>query len=131
MDARAEGMPWLAVVHSPSETLHWMAHVVLATQSVRVATLDGVPVGFSASTDGWLEQLYVRPNHQNKGVGSELFEDACSVSSGSFQFWVFHRNAGARRFYERHGCRLVRMTDGRENEEHEPDALYSKAVLRS
>jgi len=41
-----------------------------------------------------------------------------------FPFWVFQRNEGARRFYERHGCRLVELTDGSGNEEKEPDALY-------
>jgi hypothetical protein len=30
----------------------------------------------------------------------------------------------ARRFYERHGLRAVRFTDGTGNEEKTPDALY-------
>ncbi len=32
---------------------------------------------------------------------------------------------GARRFYERHGFRLVQVTEGSENMEREPDALYA------
>jgi hypothetical protein len=38
---------------------------------------------------------------------------------------VFQRNTSARSFYEGHGVRLVRLSDGSGNEEHEPDALYS------
>jgi ribosomal protein S18 acetylase RimI-like enzyme len=40
------------------------------------------------------------------------------------QLWVFQKNVGARRFYERHGFRLVELTDGAGNEENEPDARY-------
>jgi hypothetical protein len=40
------------------------------------------------------------------------------------ELWTFQRNANARRFYETHGFRCARLTDGRDNEEHEPDALY-------
>jgi hypothetical protein len=38
--------------------------------------------------------------------------------------WTFQRHANARSFYEAHGFRCVRFTAGRDNEEHEPDALY-------
>ncbi len=38
--------------------------------------------------------------------------------------WVFQTNTGAIRFYERHGFELVKLTDGAENMEREPDALY-------
>ena len=45
-----------------------------------------------------------------------------------FWFWVFQRNTAARRFYEQHDCRLIKLTDGRGNEEREPDALYEKLL---
>jgi hypothetical protein len=41
-----------------------------------------------------------------------------------FRLWVFLQNVPARRFYERHGLRLVEETDGSRNEERTPDALY-------
>jgi putative acetyltransferase len=40
------------------------------------------------------------------------------------QLWTFQRNAKARRFYENRGFALVRETDGADNMEKEPDALY-------
>ena len=38
---------------------------------------------------------------------------------------MFQKNTGAIRFYERHGFRLVKLTDGADNMEREPDALYA------
>jgi hypothetical protein len=38
--------------------------------------------------------------------------------------WTFQRNAPARRFYVARGFRLITETDGKQNEEQEPDALY-------
>src|SRR5205085_2233027 len=71
-----------------------------------------------------LEKLYVDPDAQNRGVGSALLDQAKALRPDGFVLWVFQKNEGARRFYERHGFRLVKLTDGAENMEREPDALY-------
>lgn len=59
-----------------------------------------------------------------KGVGAALLTVAKERRPRGVQLWVFQRNVGARRFYERHGFTLVRLTDGQDNEERVPDALY-------
>ena len=59
-----------------------------------------------------------------RGIGSALLERAKARMPGGFRLWVFQANTGARRFYERNGLRVVRLTDGSENEEETPDALY-------
>jgi GNAT superfamily N-acetyltransferase len=128
--ARGMAMPWLAKVHGDDETEAWMATEVIPRQRVRVATVGGVPVGFAAFGADWLEQLYIHPEHQNAGIGSCLFNEVCAMARSPFRFWVFQRNVAARRFYERHGSRLIKLTEGGENEEREPDALYEKAVPR-
>jgi ribosomal protein S18 acetylase RimI-like enzyme len=71
-----------------------------------------------------LEHLYVHPDHQGRGIGSALLERAKARMPGGFGLWVFQANIGARRFYERHGLRVVRLTDGEGNEEKTPDAQY-------
>jgi ribosomal protein S18 acetylase RimI-like enzyme len=38
--------------------------------------------------------------------------------------YTFQPNAGARRFYERHGFAAVEFGDGSDNEERVPDVLY-------
>jgi GNAT superfamily N-acetyltransferase len=70
-----------------------------------------------------LEKLYVEPVEQNRGVGSALLDKAKELRPAHLYLWVFQKNP-ARRLYERHGFELIRFTDGEDNMEREPDALY-------
>ena len=70
-----------------------------------------------------LEKIYVEPAEQNRGVGSALLDKAKELRPAELYLWVFQKNP-ARRLYERHGFELVRLTDGKDNMEREPDALY-------
>jgi ribosomal protein S18 acetylase RimI-like enzyme len=100
-------------------------------EEVWLAEEQGRTLGFMAMQrsrqDGWdvLEKLYVDPDSQNRGIGTALLDQAKTLRPEGFVLWVFQRNEGARRFYERHGFRLVKLTDGAENMEREPDALYA------
>jgi len=124
--ARREAMPWLPVPHDAAATRRWMAAVVLVETSVLVAPgQDGAPAGFAAWQAGWLDHLYVAPAAQGRGLGTALLRAAQAANPEGLRLHVFRRNAGARRFYHRHGFRLVTLRDGRENEEGEPDALYA------
>jgi len=82
-------------------------------------------LGFAGLSDGWLDHLYIDPNAQGRGLGSALLQHVKTLQPQGFRLWVFQKNAGARRFYERHDFRLEKMTDGSGNMEREPDALYS------
>jgi 1-acyl-sn-glycerol-3-phosphate acyltransferase len=120
--ARA-GMTYLPKLHTDDDVRRFFAGV-LREHEVWVGERDGRVVGFAALSDDELEHLYVHPDAQDRGVGSELLEVARQRRPAGFGFWVFQKNTGARRFYERHGCRLVLETDGSANEEREPDARY-------
>ncbi|MDX6514738.1 MAG: hypothetical protein QOH73_404 [Gaiellaceae bacterium] len=85
----------------------------------------GAILGFATVNEGDLDHLYVAPAAQGRGVGASLLEHVKSLRPDGFEFWVFQRNEGARRFYERHGCTLLRLTDGAQNMEREPDARYA------
>jgi GNAT superfamily N-acetyltransferase len=85
---------------------------------------DGQVVGFADLRADMLAHLYVDPAWQGRGLGGNLFELAKQRRLDGFTWWVFQKNDGARRFYERHGARLVKLTDGSDNMEREPDALY-------
>jgi putative acetyltransferase len=121
--SRAAAMPWLRSPHDETATRWWMQHVVLAEQRVRVVD-DGRAVGFAALDGDWLEQLYVDPDHQGQGRRRALLEDAKRLRPGGLRLHVFTRNARARRFYEAAGFVLVGQSDGRGNEEQEPDCTY-------
>ena len=122
--ARAAAMPYLPDPHAPEETRAWIRDVVLGEHDVRVADVDGAVGGFLALGPETVEHLYVRPELQGRGVGSALLDVAKALRGDGFRLWVFQRNGGARRFYERHGLRPVELTDGAANEEREPDLLY-------
>lgn len=47
-------------------------------------------------------------------------------ANDTLRLWTFGKNVKARAFYERHGFRLIRTTNGSGNEEREPDALYER-----
>ncbi|MBA3262355.1 MAG: GNAT family N-acetyltransferase [Thermoleophilaceae bacterium] len=72
-----------------------------------------------------VEHLYVRPDAQRAGIGSALLDAAKSRRPTGLRLWVFQRNRGARAFYGRHGFAEVRLTEGVNNEEREPDVLLA------
>ena len=121
--ARAE-MTYLPELHTEEETRQWIRTVVLQELEVWVADDDGRVVGFTALKDELLEHLYVHPHDQNSGVGTGLLGLSKQRRPRGLRLWVFQRNVRARRFYESHGFALTRLTDGSDNEEREPDALY-------
>lgn len=122
-DARAAAMPWLPILHSKDEVVRWMEGAVLAEQHVVVAMQGATAVGFAALSRGWVEQLYVAPEYWRTGAGSVLLQQAKLHLSDGFRLWTFQRNAMARAFYRMHGLTEIRMTDGYDNEEKEPDVL--------
>ncbi len=121
--ARAE-MTYLPRLHSDDETRAFIREVVMRDLEVWVCEEDGGILGFAALGEDMLEHLYVRPGAQGRGVGSDLLTLAKERRPGGFRLWVFQKNEGARRLYERRGLVLVELTDGAGNEEREPDALY-------
>ena len=117
-------LTFLPMLHTHEETRAFIRGVVLEKDEVWVVEDEGRIVGMSALSGDLLDQLYVHPDAQGRGAGSALIDTAKERRPGGFTLWVFQQNEAARRFYERSGFRLVRLTDGSENEEKTPDALY-------
>ena len=116
-------LPWLAGLHTPDED-RWFYRERMFNKCTLWGTFDDDRLsGLIAFRDDWIEQLYVLPEAQGRGVGSALLEIARRTSD-RLQLWTFQRNAQARRFYEARGFSLVEETDGAGNEEKEPDARY-------
>jgi ribosomal protein S18 acetylase RimI-like enzyme len=76
---------------------------VLPEYRVVVALRSEHIVGFVASNDASVSQLYVRVGCHGQGIGSELLRQAKGGSRGSLWLFTFARNAHARRFYEARG----------------------------
>lgn len=122
--AAAASMTYLPKLHTEAETRTFVRDVLLPNNEVWVAEEAGRVIGFAGLGDDCLRHLYVDSEEQNRGVGTALLTASKKCRPTGLRLWVFQKNVGARRFYERHGFRLIRLTDGRDNEEREPDALY-------
>ena len=77
-------------------------------------------VGMITLGDGWIEQLYVHPEHFGQRTGTELIGHAKKLFPGGLDLWTFQSNTRARGFYEGQGFVPVGETSGA-NEERAPD----------
>ncbi|MGD9961265.1 N-acetyltransferase family protein [Nocardioides sp.] len=108
-------------VHPPDEVREWFGGWDLSVLQVWLAADDDGPVGFAAVRDDWLESLYVLPRASGRGVGSALLDLVKALCPAGFELWVFEMNTPARQFYAARGLVELEHTDGRGNEEREPD----------
>jgi GNAT superfamily N-acetyltransferase len=116
-------LTFLPVLHTLEEHRVHFARA-LAEQEVWVWQDERI-LGFAAVDDSMLNYLYLEPDAIGQGVGSALYRHVLERRPDGFTFWVFQQNERARRFYEAHGARPVRFTDGEGNEEKTPDVLYA------
>ncbi|AWI60593.1 GNAT family N-acetyltransferase [Sinorhizobium fredii] len=116
-------LPSLAGLHMPEEDSWFFRNRVFRDCSVWGVFERDLLVGIVAFRPAWIDQLYVLPTHQGRGVGASLLNVARKGAS-DLSLWTFQRNREAQRFYEKHGFVAVEETDGRRNEEKEPDVLY-------
>ena len=133
-DAHAVADVWLAAfratydfppAHPDDDVRDWVRDDLLRETESWVAVREGTVIGFLSLRDGWVEQLYVRPEWTGAGIGSRLIALAKERQPDGLQLWTFVANAGACRFYERHGFVAVETTDGSGNEERQPDVRYA------
>jgi GNAT superfamily N-acetyltransferase len=119
-----ERLPWLSGRHTPeADRTYFREHVYPACEVWGAEDDDALLCGFIAFRPDWVDHLYVLPTAQGRGTGSALLALA-QERYAALSLWTFQRNLAARAFYEAKGFRLVQLTDGMGNGEHEPDALY-------
>jgi GNAT superfamily N-acetyltransferase len=116
-------LTFLPMLHTVAEDRRFIEDVVLKQCEVTVAESAGRIVSFLARDGEEIRLLYTHPEFIGAGVGSLLLAGA-KASASALELWCFQANAAARRFYERHGFRAVRFTDGQDNEEKMPDVRY-------
>ena len=125
--AAVPAMPQL--VEGDEEIRDWFDGLTLGTGSgakeIWVAETDalggGDILGFAVLDEGWLDSIYVGPQHQARGIGSALLEVVKAQRPRGFALWVFATNTSARGFYHRHGLIELEHTDGSANAERSPD----------
>jgi GNAT superfamily N-acetyltransferase len=113
------------LAHTDDEVREWVRERLVPQMETWIAVDDaGAALGFATVEPGWLEQLYVDPDHLGKGIGRLLLDRAKERQPDGLLLWTFQVNDRARRFYERNGFEASQMTDGTGNEERQPDVQY-------
>jgi GNAT superfamily N-acetyltransferase len=122
--AREAAVPAIPPSVHPLDDVHLhFATVVLPQRDTWLAVEGDVIIGFLVLEPGWVDHLYLEPSRTGEGIGTQLLDHAKTVQPDGLDLWAFRSNAGARRFYERHGFTAVAFTEG-DNEEGEPDVRY-------
>jgi GNAT superfamily N-acetyltransferase len=122
--SRRDALPYLRNAHTDAEVREWVPTVMMKRTDVWVAEIGGAVVGFLSLAGDHVDHLYLLPGFYGRGIGSLLLDKAKELSPRRLRLFTFQRNARARAFYEARGCVAIELTDGSQNEEHEPDALY-------
>lgn len=121
--ASRAALAFLPRLHTAAEDMAFIAGHILANHVVTVAERHGEVAGYMAESPGWIEQLYVHPDHFRQGVGSALVRSAMARHD-ALELWCFVDNRGGRTLYEKLGFREVARTDGANNEERCQDIRY-------
>jgi ribosomal protein S18 acetylase RimI-like enzyme len=120
----ATALPSVRRAHTDDQVRAWFREVVVPGEETWVATADESVVGMMVLDDEDLDQLYLDPAWQGRGIGGRLVDLAKQRRPAGLALWTFQVNESARRFYERHGFVAAETTDGHRNEEREPDVRY-------
>ena len=84
---------------------------------------QGRPVAFMAIAGDFIDQLYVAPEHQRRGLGQALLAHARTLSPSGLRLFTFQFNANGRAFYEKNGFVVARLGVS-PAPESEPDVEY-------
>ncbi|KUJ71019.1 hypothetical protein ACZ90_00515 [Streptomyces albus subsp. albus] len=117
-------LPTVRRAHSDDAVRAFFTEVVVPVQETWLAERDGAVVGMMVLDEDWLSQLYLDPDWRGKGLGDRFVALAKERRPDGLQLWTFQVNDPAQRFYQRHGFVEAERTDGRDNEEREPDIRY-------
>lgn len=116
-------LPFLPDIFTPEQDLAYFRDQLLPNAETWVWEEDGALCGYVAFKPGWVEHLFIHPDHQGRGIGPALLDKAMENRTER-RLWTFQKNARARAFYEKRGFVIEIETDGSTNMEKEPDVLY-------
>jgi GNAT superfamily N-acetyltransferase len=65
-------LPAVRPAHTDDEVRRWMHDVLVPTGTVSVVEVHTTVVGLLALASGWIEQMYIDPDWQRRGIGARL-----------------------------------------------------------
>ena len=105
------------------EDRYYFQNFVLKNNKVWVVESEKYPVGFMAMNKDFIDQLYIDPDHQRRGIGKLLIDFAREQSPEHLWLYTLQINFIARTFYEKNGF-LAEKFGISPPPESEPDVEY-------
>jgi putative acetyltransferase len=109
--------------HTLAGAREFFRNRLLQACTVLVATGANELAGVLALQAPWVRTIAVFPEHQRKGIGSALLQEARALCPRELRLFTFQRNAAARAFYDKHGFEVVALGVS-PAPELEPDVEY-------
>jgi GNAT superfamily N-acetyltransferase len=122
--SRRGAAAYLPTVGTDAEIRAFVIHQMVPERETWVAEDGDRIVAVLALHDDEVDQFYVAPGEQRRGIGDAMLAHAKRLRPAGLRLWAFQRNAPARRFYEARGFIAKKFTDGATNMEREADVLY-------
>ncbi len=94
--------PEFIELHTPEHQRQYLENAV-AKGAELYMLVDRGPVGIVSVNGSLIENLYVLPQEQNKGYGTQLLMFAVNKCNNTPSLWILNSNQGAKRLYERNG----------------------------
>jgi len=85
-------MPGVPDIHTAQEDFQFITHTMLPDNTVTVADSEGLIAGVAAHAGGWLNHLYVHPDHHRRGIGTALLAHVMAQCPQGLDLWVFQSN---------------------------------------
>ena len=94
--------PDFIALHTPERQKDYLLGKLKAGSRIFMLIEDR-PAGIVSVSGSLIEDLYILPDRQNRGLGTELLRFAITKCSGTPRLWILENNAGAERLYRRLG----------------------------
>lgn len=105
------------------EDQNYLRGHVLKKNQVWVVDVGDRPVAFMAMENDFIDQLYIHPDFQRRGIGLELLNFARQQSPEHLWLYTLQVNVNARAFYEKNGF-VAEKFGFSPPPENEPDVEY-------
>ena len=95
--------PEFVAAHTPGRQARCLAEKLAGGSRLYLMRRDSEAVGVVTVAGNLIEDLYILPRFQNRGLGTALLRHAMAQCEGRPTLWILENNAGAERLYRREG----------------------------
>ena len=100
---RAFCTPAFVAQHTAKRQAAYLSDKLAQGAQLYLLRLDGRAAGVVSVTGSLIEDLYILPDCQNRGLGTALLRYAVRRCEGRPTLWILENNGGAERMYRREG----------------------------